>query len=146
MSEEQAKTITEEYARQFVESLGAPKAKSRPDSGTSPCGDDNSTKKNFWALHVENVVVSPQAQIAAFQKARDIIEGMGFKTSEFETHSVAGAEAGKMMAMKSADGFRITLQTTSPPEEIMIMVSSPCLERLPEGQSGVSAVPGSDTP
>ncbi|MET7304634.1 hypothetical protein [Embleya sp. NPDC005575] len=146
MSEDRAKAITEEYARRLVEGLGAPKAKSQPSNGTSPCGNDNSTVKNFWALHVENVVVSPQAQEAMFAKARTVIEGMGFKTRKFATNSVGGEGAGNLEAMNSGDGFTITLQTTSPSEEIMIMISSPCLERVTEWEGGVSAGPSAGRP
>ncbi|MFI1578603.1 hypothetical protein [Embleya sp. NPDC020630] len=146
MSEKQAMAASEEYARKIVDALGAPRAKSKPSSDTSPCGNENSMVKNFWALHVENVVVSPQNQEATFLKARGIIESMGFRMQEFATNSVGGAGAGNLIAMNSEDGFKITLHSTSPPEEIGIMISSPCLERAPEGQTDPSAQPGASRP
>ncbi|OPC81107.1 hypothetical protein B4N89_09215 [Embleya scabrispora] len=102
--------------------------------------------KKFWALHVENVLVPPQSQEATFLKAREIVEGMGFRMQEFATNSVEGAGAGNLIAMNSEDGFKITLHSTSPPEEIGIMISSPCLERAPEEQADPSTEPESPPP
>ncbi|MYS85266.1 hypothetical protein [Embleya scabrispora] len=145
MSEERAKSVAEEYGRRIVEGIGAPKVERKPSSSASPCGNvmegKDSTQHHFWMKHVQNVVVSPQEQVATYLRARTVIEGMGFKIRDFATDTSASGGAGRLRAMNSADGFSIALETTTPSEEIMIMISSPCLERLPEWEGDVSAGP-----
>ncbi|MGC0422964.1 hypothetical protein [Embleya sp. AB8] len=144
MSEPQAKSVVAEYNRKIIEGIGAPEAKKGPWAESSPCGNvmsGDSTAKHFRMLHMQNVVVPPQNQEAAFQKARTIVEAMGFQTREFSASSTPNGGSGIMRAVKPVDGFSVTLQTTSPAVEIIIMVSSPCLERVAEWESGVTPGP-----
>ncbi|WP_126637294.1 hypothetical protein [Embleya hyalina] len=141
MSEDQARATAEEYTRLVIAGIKAPAVDRAPSFNVSPCGEvmsgKDSVEKTFTALRIQNVTVPSRQQESVFRQARTTIEGMGFRIRKFETATAAGKGAGNLTAMKPADGFSIILQTTASAEEVMIMVSSPCLER-PKASGGGS--------
>ncbi|MFE5329037.1 hypothetical protein ACFRCG_21900 [Embleya sp. NPDC056575] len=149
ISEDQAGAIAEEYTRLVVEGIKAPAVDRAPSFDVSPCGEvmggKDSFEKTFTALRIQNVTMPPRRQESVFRQARATIEGMGFRIRRFETATTAGKGAGTLTAMKPADGFSIILQTTASAEEVMIMVSSPCLARPRASAGGTPAPPAGRT-
>ncbi|MGW9214626.1 hypothetical protein ACWGR4_47760 [Embleya sp. NPDC055664] len=141
MSEDQAGATAEEYTRLVIEGIRAPVVDRAPSFNVSPCGEvmsgEDSIEKTFTALRIQNITVPSQQQESVFRRARATIEEMGFRIRKFETATAAGKGAGNLTAMKPADGFSITLQSTASAEEVMIMVAGPCLAR-PRASAGGS--------
>ncbi|MFF7243977.1 hypothetical protein ACFZBU_08765 [Embleya sp. NPDC008237] len=132
MPMEDARAIAERHARLVLDTIGAPVTPQGLSSKDGPCedaGGNLSDGNSYSLLHMYNVVVAPEHQVEALHRTRDALISHGTKVVEDKVYDIPESPGGEVSAVSSADGFKILVSSTSPPEQITIWVTSPCFTK-----------------
>ncbi|MFE3201144.1 hypothetical protein [Embleya sp. NPDC059237] len=130
------RAIAERYARAVLDVIGAPVTPQGLSSKDGPCeGLDGSVSDadSYSLLHMYNVIVAPAHQVEALRRVRDAFTAQGVKVVQDEIYDIPESPGGKVSGVGEADGFRILVSSTAPPEQITVWVTSPCFAKPGRG-------------
>ncbi|GCD96368.1 hypothetical protein [Embleya hyalina] len=135
---EDTRATAERHARAVLDVIGAPITPQGVSSKDGPCESPDgsvSDADSYSLLHMYNVIVAPTHQVEVLRRVRDAFTAQGVKVVRDEIYDIPESPGGKVSGTNEADGFRILVSSTSPPEQITVWVTSPCFAK-PGGGSG----------
>ncbi|OPC83152.1 hypothetical protein B4N89_21400 [Embleya scabrispora] len=133
---EESRAIAERHARAVLDVIGAPVTPQGVSSKDGPCENSDggvSGADSYSLLHMYNVVVAPARQVEVLRRVRDAFAAQGVRVAQDEIYDIPESPGGKVSGVDEADGFRILVSSTSPPEQITVWVTSPCFANPGQG-------------
>lgn len=127
MSPDAVLATAEEYSRTIREVLGGERVSYAPTRNTTPCtganGEDAGEDGPRWLYYADNVILPGDRHQAAVERLSRVFTERGMVVQEDTKFTSGGV---RLRVENPQDGFGMQVQSTSPPTEITLRVSSPC--------------------